>query len=150
MKRIISLAVLLAVTLGTSCMTIRQSRQMLHPSPPLACIKAALIASPDVIEVTREWRESRSEGYWAVLRDSTAAGGQRVAGIGRDPKDRASTLKLTFSWPGLGGPPAAEEHAAEALAVRLLSHLRMSCAPGEPAEPYCDRGNGKFKPCAPA
>lgn len=152
LKRILMLASLLLVTLGTSCATILRARQEVRPPPSLDCLRAGLAASPDVVEVMREFRGRgyQGEGFWLVLRDSTAADGRRLASLFRDSPDRGGPLEMSFSWPGFRRPPAVEERAAAALADRVLAHLHRSCAPDAPRPAVCDCGDGKWKPCAPA
>ena len=150
--RAYALSGLLLATLGTSCATIVRARQRARPAPSFECLRAALAASPDVVEMAREFRGKgyMSEGFEVVLADSTAEDGRRLASIARDSPDRPGQLHMGFSWRGVKRPPAVEERAAAGLAARLLRHLQTTCAPGETAPALCDRGDGKWKPCAPA
>jgi hypothetical protein len=156
LRRACALAGLLITALGTTCATILRARQDVRPAPPLACLRAALAASPDVIEVVRDirGRGAQGEGFWVAVRDSTAAGGRRLGNLLRGPPDRAGyragLLEMSFHWPGFKRPPAAEEAATAAIADRVLTHLHARCARDAPPPAVCDRGDDKWKPCAPA
>ena len=152
MIRAVTLAGLVITLNAASCATVLRARQNLHSAPTFDCLRTALATSPDVVETSREFRDTGdpSEGFSVVLRDSTAAKRQRLATMHRELPNRAGHVDLIFLWPGLRRPPAPEERASAALAARLLTHVRATCAPADTGLAQCDRLDGKWKPCAPA
>jgi hypothetical protein len=133
---------------ATTCNRELIARQTLRPAPPLECLRAALAASPDVVEITREFNGGGSEGFWADLRDTTAEGGRRQASILRG-SGSAAMVTVSFGWLGMRQPPLEEERRAAVLAVHILEQFRRRCAPDAPSTAMCSRGNGKFWPCIP-
>lgn len=132
---------------GTSCKTTLRARQALRPAPQLQCLRAALLASPDVVNIVDEFKIQGAHGFAINLRDSTAAAGTRYATVGPDSPDHADRLTMTISWPGTRRPPAAEEESAKRLLNRVLAHLQRRCAPGDATVAFCDRYDNRWQRC---
>lgn len=132
---------------GTSCQTALRARQALRPAPQVHCLRSALLASPDVVNIVEEFQMQGADGFAVNLRDTTTAVGTRYATLRRDSPDHSDRVTMLISWPGTRRPPAAEEESAKKLVNRVLAHLQRSCAPGDATVAFCDRYDNKWHRC---
>ena len=125
------------------------ARQRIVPQIGVECARAALDSSPDLSWVSPPNRDAG----WSLelaLRDPTPVDHLRSAYLYHDP---GGLWTLKFTWGGRWrAPPEREELAVTALAKRLFTRIRNTCAPDASEAIECVYpGTGKHAAsCAPA